>query len=116
MRKKVILKFIGTGIGKYYQAYVEIYNKQGDIVFFGKTYNGIVELYLENKSVYKIVALLRGRIIRNVFYVNDYDEKYVFWFKNIIRNNGRTITFFLKDANYNNLPIEKGEMFLWQKQ
>lgn len=115
--KKVILKFVGTGFKNNLQAKVFIYDKNKNIVFEGKTYNGYLILCLNNNSVYKLVALSYGQIIRNVFYVNNNYEKYVFYFKRSLRSEAstRTITFLLKDANYNNLPVEKGEIILWQK-
>lgn len=113
--KKVKLKFIGTGIGSCYQASVIIYDKSGNIVFQGKTYNGKLTLYLKNNSAYRLVALLYGKLVKNVFYVNNSNEKYIFYFKQNKPPYFRTITFFLKDANYDNLPIMKGEMVLWKK-
>ena len=116
--KKVILKFIGTGINVFYQADVCIYDKCGNLVYEGKTYNRKLIICLKKNEVYRLVAKSYGEAIINAFYVNEKDEEYVFFFKRGIfkSNNLRTITFLLTDANYGNLQIEKGEMILWQKQ
>lgn len=115
--QKVILKFIGTGVGNNYQACVKIYDTYGNILYQEETYNGEVVLCLEKGKVYKVIASSYGDFIRNVFYVNGYDEKYIFYFNRALQRMPllKTITFFLSDANYQDLPIEKGEIILWQK-
>ena len=111
--KKVILKFIGTGIKDKYQACVNIYDTCGNKIHENKTYNGKLVLNLEENTVYKLVAKSYNEEIRTAFYVTEKRKKYIFFFnRSIVR---RTITFLLTDANYYNLPIEKGDMFLWQQ-
>ena len=113
--KKVILKFIGTGINDIMQACVNIYHNN-DLICSKETYNGQLEMLLEENKVYRIFARTSKDIINGAFYVNT-NYKYVFIFNSsIYRNNIRTITFLLTDANYNNLPIQEGEMFIWQNQ
>lgn len=112
--KDVILKFIGTGIDDYYQACVFIYDMDGKLLYQKKTYNGEVRLCLDVGTLYKVVAISYGEVIKRVFYVRDNKSKYIFLFQRSIFGE-RTITFLLTDANYNNLPIEKGEIFLCQK-
>ena len=116
VRKKVILKFIGTGINNNYQACVKIYDRYKNIIYQGKSYNGKLVLYLENNSAYSIIATSYGRLIRNAFYVGGCDDVYVFSFASNKEINLKTVTFLLRDANYDDLHIKKGEMFLWQKQ
>lgn len=114
--KKIILKFIGTGIGDKYQACVNIYDTYGNLILKKKTYNGILDINLKENIVYKLVATSCTDTIKTSFYVNKCSKEYIFIFSRSILSSGlRTITFLLEDANYNNLPIEKGEIILWQK-
>ena len=117
MINNIILKFIGTGINNNYQAIVRIYDKYNNLLYNKKTYNGKLNLSLKKNTVYKLVATSCDDIIKTSFYVTKYNNDYIFIFNRSIFNNSnlRTITFLLRDANYDNLPIEKGEMFLWQK-
>ena len=114
--KKIILNFIGTGINNEYQACINIYDTCGNLIYQGKTYNGKLIIYLEEENIYKLVATSCCEQIKTYFYVDGYQKKYTFIFgRSIFTPQIKTITFLLRDANYNNLPIEKGEMFLWQK-
>ena len=116
--KKVKLIFIGAGICEKYEACVSIYNECGKLVFKGKTKKGKITLNLRKKEVYKLIAKSCGETIYGAFYVKDCKDKYVFVFQrgiiNIETPEERTITFLLTDLNYN-LPIEKGEIVLWQR-
>lgn len=117
---KTILKFIGTGIEDNYQACVNIYDNN-NLLYERRTYNGKVIIDLRENKLYKIVATSINEIINTSIYVTKNNCKYIFKYNRSILQNYyssdlRTITFLLTDANYNNLPIEKGELFLWQKQ
>lgn len=114
--KKLKLNFIGTGLKDKYQALVYIYDAYGNLVYKKKTYDGVLTLHLRKNHVYKLVATSCGDTIYSSFYTNK--SKYCFVFnRSILRvNNARTITFLLTDFYYKNLPIEKGEMYLWQRQ
>ena len=111
--KKIILNFIGTGLYNNYQACVSIYDKCNNLLYYKKTYNGKLVLELKENNTYTLIAKLNNEIINTSFYTNK--TNYIFIFNNSIINKSRTITFLLKDANYSNLPIEKGEIILWQK-
>lgn len=108
-----ILKFIGTGYNNNYQAKIKIYNNNKKI-FEGITYNGIIKVDLEENKIYKIEAyFLNEKICTNIYVTKEC--KYTFIFTSALINNTRTITISLVDLYYN-LPIERGEIFLWQKQ
>ena len=111
MKEKVVLKFIGTGINDKYQACVRIYNHSGELLYNKETYNGKLILYFNKSQAYRLVAISNGDIIRNVFYVNNYNCEYIFYFKRILKKE-RTITFLLKDVNYDNLPIGSATLTL----
>ncbi len=107
--KKVILKFLGTGIFDKYQAYVKIFDSK-KIYYCGYTYNGEIKLKLEKNKSYKVLATFRNEIISTVFYVTN-QNIYLFYFNSIIHIPIHTITFQLNDYYYK-IPITKGEIIL----
>ena len=113
--KKVILNFIGTGLNYNYQAHVSIYDKCNNLLINKITYNGKLVLELKENTTYNLIAKLNNEIINTSFYINKTNYIFIFNSSIIKKNTLRTITFFLKDANYSNLPIEKGEIILWQR-
>ena len=108
---KINIKFIGLGYKDKYQANVKIYSNN-KLIYDCITYNG--ELYIDviPNTIYKIDATFYNERITNYIITNRC--KYLFIFNHILYNR-RTITFLLKDYYYN-LPIEKGEMIIWQRQ
>lgn len=114
--KKVKLKFYGLGYKGLYQADVLIYDDCGNLIYKGKTYNNEIILKLKCKKVYKLIAISCGDIIKVLFYVKT-NCQYFFSFKRaqINLDNYTSITFLLTDYYYNNLPIERGEIVLWQR-
>lgn len=106
-----ILKFIGAGYSDKYQVKVKIYcnNKK---IFEGITYNGIIKVDLKENQIYKIKAYFLNEKINTYLYVTK-KCKYTFIFTHAIYN-PRTITISLVDLYYN-LPIERGEIILWQR-
>lgn len=106
-----ILKFIGAGYKNKYQVKVKIYDKDKKI-FEGTTYNGELKIDLKENKIYKIEAIfLNEKICTNIYITKKC--KYTFIFTHIIFN-PKTITISLVDLYYN-LPIEKGEIILWQR-
>lgn len=105
----VVLKFIGLGLFNNYQAFIKIYNKSNNLIYHGRTYNGELHINLEINCIYRLVAYTHRKRIVTSFYVTRNKNKYTFTFNDFI-NNTRIITFILKDANYTNLPIEKGKI------
>ena len=111
--KFVKLKFMGTGYKDKYQAYVKVLDNQ-DIIYEGYTNNGYVELCLKKRKCYKVIAYLCNKYLKSSFLVTKSHEVYIFSFYDnfpILRK----ITFLLTDYYYKNLPIQKGELYLWQK-
>lgn len=113
--KKINLKFIGLGINNNYQANIKVYDGNC-LIFNRKTFNGKIDLFLECNKRYKVVAEFLCQKNVNFIFVNDYIDNYTFIFNSsmIIQNNN-TVTFTLTDFNYENLPIMKGEIILWQR-
>ena len=114
--KEIEIKFLGLGYNKFYQANIWIYDSNNNLVYKGKTYNSKINICLKKNKLYKLKATSLNENINTCFYVSNLDS-YIFIFdraKNTIRQN-RKITFLLTDYYYNNLPIEKGELYLWQK-
>lgn len=103
------LRFIGTGYNNYYQAHIKIFNND-ELIYEGITYNGRINICLKEELIYKIEAYLFNK-----------ETYYIYINKNniytLILNHAlyKTITILLVDYYYN-LPIEKGEIFLWQRQ
>ena len=113
--KNIIFRFIGTGYQDKYQPHIKIYNLNNRCLFKGRTYNGKINVCLNTNKYYLIEAKLCSNIIKKVVYVNDYQQTYIFIFNNaIIKHN--LVTFLLTDQYYDDLPIEKGKVILWQRQ
>ncbi len=111
--KKYYIKFLNVGIGKLYQVNVKIYDKNNCIIFDGTTFNGELFVKLKQNSIYKLVATFFNEKICTSFYTTC-ENKIILWFEHSIIPDVETVTFLLTDYYYN-LPIEKGEIILWQK-
>lgn len=98
--KKIRLKFLNAN-----KVYVKIFDCNY-IVYEGLVCNE-KELCLEESKAYKITAISNNTKLVTSFYVNDNNNYYF--------NLNRIITLLLRDYYYN-LPIERGELILWQKQ
>lgn len=109
--KKIKLIFLGLGYNSFNQACINIYDCNNKLIFEGKTYNNEIKLCLEECNVYKIVAISNSTKLVTSFIVNN-NSKYKFNLN--ISNN--PITLILTDFYYENLPIERGELLLWQNQ
>ena len=110
--KKIIIRIIGLNCIDLNKTIIKIYNSNKKVVYKGITRNGIVSLSLNNNEVYKICIFSSTNIIStSILVTSDYNE-YI-----ILANNNEyyKTTFLLTDANYLGLPIEKGEITLWQK-
>ena len=110
---EVKLKFYGLGINDNYQAIVSIYDMYGNLIYEGYTYNGILIICLDINHRYRLVANSLRDTIDTYFYINTY--AYLFFFRRSLLELNNSITLLLTDYYYNNLPIEKGELILWQK-
>ena len=113
--KEVELCFIGLGYSDINQAEVYIYNCSNELIINKKTYNSKLKVSLSNNCVYKII--LKSLYVKESFtiYINCNTNKYYLPLKcSLLSSKSRIITFILTDYNYN-LPIEKGEILLWQK-
>ena len=102
--------FKGLGINNKNQANILLYDEFNNLIYDGQTYNGILNICLK-KGLYKLIANTCNERIEKYIYINN--NKYVFYFKRSIINNN-SITLILTDYYYN-LPIEKGELIIWQK-
>ena len=113
--KNIMLKFLGAGYQNMYQGNIEVYDMSNRFICSGTTYNGNLSFQGRENTFYKVIANFGGDVLQQVFYVNS-NHIYCFTLKNIVLSNkNRTIIFLLTDENYANLPIENGEIILWQK-
>lgn len=104
------LKFFGLGLKDNYQAYVNLYY-HGELVFNGMTYNGKLCFNNLSNDWYLMEALFGNeRIITPIYFKNG---TYCFFFNHSYLSN-KIITLTLVDYFYN-LPIEEGELILWQR-
>ncbi|MBR1413712.1 MAG: hypothetical protein IJ574_03485 [Bacilli bacterium] len=115
--KEIKLKFSGLGYCNINQACVDIYDECNKKICSGKTYNSVLKVKLKCNKLYKLVATSKYERINRNFYVNQYNNCYCFAFPNsLVRNNqSRIVTLLLSDYYYDNMPIAKGEIILWQK-
>ena len=86
---------------------ISIYD--GCSLIYKNYYNGLINICLDKNKVYKIVINTSLRTFIYSFIASCHD-RITF---NIPNNN--IITFRLTDSNYLNLPIERGELLLWEK-
>ena len=107
---EIIIFFRGLGYHNICQANILLYDDLNNLVYSGKTYNGKLKIRL-NDNIYRMIASINNEIIDTNIYVNG-NNKYCFNFKRSIIYN--SITFILTDYYYN-LPIERGELLIWQK-
>lgn len=115
--KNVCLKFIGTGYYNICQALICVYDECNNLVYEGVTCNGCVCTSLCVNKLYKVRARSFGDNLFGVFYVRADRDVYSFTFPGAFNNiqNNDDVTFQLTDAVYDNLPIVRGEMSLWQR-
>ena len=111
--KDITLIFIGTGYKDIYQANIQIYDLNNNLIYESNTYNGCINICLKKYTYYKIIAKLDNDILNGVIYTNQSLYKFIFNRSYISIPN--VTTFILTDYNYNNLPIMKGEINLWIK-
>ncbi len=110
--KNVYLKFYGLGYNSSFQAFVRVYDNMNNLIYEGLTYDGILNIYLKIGATYKVVATFLNETLIKGLYINRNDT-YIFMFEHsMLKNN--SITFLLTDYYYN-LPIERGELLLWQR-
>ena len=115
--KNVKLKFIGTGVCSFYQAHVCIYDECNNLVYEGDTNNGCLCVNLCINRLYKVYACTRCERLFGAFYVRCNKCEYCFPFTSAFSQieEEDNITFQLTDAVYENLPIMRGDMILWQR-
>lgn len=105
-----ILRFIGAGYNNTYQVKIKIYHNN-ELIFEGITYNGKIEVCLKENEIYKIETCFLNKITSTYLYVRK-KSIYTFILEHTLY---KTITISLVDFYYN-LPIKRGEIFLWQRQ
>ena len=110
--KNICLKFFGLGILSSFQASVKIYDDMNNLVYQGTTFDGKLNICLNKCTKYKVIAKFLNQNLINTIYINKLDT-YIFIFDNA-RLNNRLINFILTDSYYN-LPIERGNLILWQR-
>ena len=111
--KHVTIKLLGVG-NFLYQPEVCIYDEYGSLAYSGYAYNGMVQVSLCCNRCYRIIAKCCLAQTTAVIYIGRNDI-YGINMNTCCQNEENIITFTLSDANYSNLPIEKGEVILWQR-
>lgn len=109
--KNIKFKFIDAGINNSFQYDVKLFDINDNLLYENATYNGEICFNLNEYCCYKIYAKsIKGTICKSI-YISPYRSTIFLW-NEILKNNPKLITFILTDANYNNLPIMKGEIKL----
>lgn len=111
--KNVTIRLLGVG-NSIFQPEVVIYDGSGCIVYSGCAYNGMVQVMLCCDRCYKVIARCCLAQTAAVIYIGKNDI-YGINMNTCCQNDENLVTFTLSDANYSNLPIEKGEVILWQR-
>ena len=113
--KNIQLRIIGTGYNNYYQAIVNIYDKNNHLICSKMTYNGVLNVCLKTSTCYFLIIKWGCSTLKKVIYIGAKPLRYTIVLNHaIIKQNH--ITFVLTDQFYDNLPIKKGKVILWQKQ
>lgn len=103
-----------------YKYNIKIYDLDNRLIYCENTDEmGIVYFEPKNYGLYKIVItnndnMYPRKIYSNILIFNNYHTFLFIFYKNLI-NKFNSVTIILTDKNYKNLPIEKGEILLWQK-
>ncbi len=108
------IKFLGV----IYQVKVVIFDECDELVYSGQTSQGYVDVLLCPGKVYKLMASMPCEMFTTYFYVSN-RKMYCFMFPSLymsdVLDDGNKVTLFLTDYFYPNLPIERGEITLWQR-
>ena len=114
---KYNLIFPGLGYANHFQADVKIFDECMRLICRGRTYNGRISACLKKNRIYYVCASACSTNINKSIYTTNNTNIYI-PFPNSIYQNNRTsnITFLLNDYHYDNLPIEKGRLILWQNK
>lgn len=90
---------------------IYIYNKEKQLFFKGKTQaDGTLKIYLPKREVFKIIVTSKWETVNIVLWVS---ENLDIPIPILLHKPASLINFILKDAFYENLPIEKGGILLW---
>lgn len=114
--RNVNIRILGTGISNICQACVSIYDSCGNLVYEGLTCNGCISIELKMYKGYIIIIKSYAGVRKEIFYVDTCTTCYAFRAYEVNRPEEDLVTFLLTDLNYENLPIQKGEIILWQNQ
>lgn len=109
--KNITIKVLGLGNNKNIQAKIYIYSNN-KCIYECITNNAVINIELCNNEVYKIKAILLNQKIEKIIFINNYTNIYYLTFNLFKQQNN---TFLLLKDYYYNLPIERGELILWQK-
>ena len=105
---KIGIKFLGVIDD------IDIFIYDNDILIYsGQTSYGYTSVILRPNRMYKLKAFMPCEGMETYFCVNHIGVYYFIFPSLYVYNN--SVTFFLTDAFYPNLPIERGEITLWQK-
>ncbi len=118
LKRNITIRIIGLGYYNKCQACIKIINNCNKCVFEGKTYNGRINACLNVNQCYYINVFFFGGKIRKKIFISYLLDTYTIILPNaLVRQRlNNNITFLLTDRNYLNLPIESGEVILWQRQ
>lgn len=103
-----------------YKYEIFIYDIDGNIVYNGKTNDkGYILFKVPYLGIYKIIIKAEKNICpkiisEKILIHKNCPNTILFTFKKLNKNYLSPITIKLTDKNYKNLPIEKGEIRLWQ--
>lgn len=107
--KNVKIIINGLGYKNINQSYILVYDYNDKLIYKCKSYNGIINVCLKEKCIYKLIICSLG--ITKYFYLSSNQSNIVIYTNYIVNNINNNIRFFtLTDKNYENLKIERGEI------
>lgn len=117
--KNIKIRFLGVGYNEYCQPFVCVYDECNNLIYEGCAYNACISIDACVGSLYRVVAKTNNSRIFGAFYVNCRENLYTLAFPNAFyeaeEEEEEIVTFRLTDYYYESLPIERGEILLWQE-
>lgn len=114
--KQINIKCIATDSIDILKYHIWIYNLKDKLVYEGSSKCGNIFFTPPHNGVFKLVIQFKNsscRICKMIYIHSNMNPTFCFKFQKKTKMK-HSITFHVTDHHYRGLPIEKGEIFIWQ--